>query len=245
MADPKFDRVQARVPIADKEGKAAPSFVQFWDRFCRGLEALFVRQRITDERQDATDIAIQDLLDTILGILNGTIPFSELNVASTQYREFLEKTDGSKLTDPTGLANGVVGTSQVALSAITNGGSSPVSGVVSLAGITETSVASQTYVSSGGELEISANFYLTVWHPAAGGIDCRIRIYRDFPSTPLFDKTFTAINGDLIQGWQTPKVIETRPAGSYAYLVTAQASNAGFVTAEVDAATVLIREFRR
>ena len=139
--------------------------------------------------------------------------------------------------------DGVIETENVALAAITDAETSAVGGAVTLSGATETTIATRTFTTTGGELEVSANFHLTVWHPAAGGITCRIRMYRG--AVVIFDKTFTAINGDLIQGWQTPKAIETPAAGTYAYSVTAQTDVATWATAEADAGSVLVREFKR
>ncbi len=139
--------------------------------------------------------------------------------------------------------DGVIQTGNVAAAAITDGEATSTGTVVNLSGTAETTIASRTYTTTGGEIEISVNFHLTLWHPAAGGITCRIRVYRG--ATPIFDKTFTATNGDLLQGWQTPRVIETPAAGAYTYSVTAQASTADFDTAQADAATIVVREFKR
>lgn len=53
----------------------------------------------------------------------------------------------------------------VAAAAITDGAVGPVGGVVTLSGSSETDIASLTRTTTGGQLEVSANFYLTVWHP--------------------------------------------------------------------------------
>jgi len=175
--------------------------------------------------------------------LEGRENFTGLNVGGTDVKPFLDLTDGEKITDSAALDTGVVSTAKVASSAITAGATSSVGGVVALNAALETTIASRTYTTTGGELEIQANFHLTVWHPTAGGVSCRVRMYRDEVS--IFDKTFVAISGDLIQGWQTPRAVETLSAGTYTYSVTAQASVSNYETGEADAATVSVREFKR
>ncbi len=187
---------------------------------------------------DAT--AVDDRVDDVL---DGTEAFTGLKVGATNVKPFLDLTDGSKITSSAALDDGLVPTAKVASSAITAGATSAVGGVVALNAALETTIASRTYTTTGGELEIQANFHLTVWHPTAGGVSCRVRMYRD--STVIFDKTFVAISGDLIQGWQTPRAVETLSAGTYTYSVTAQASVSNYETGEADAATVSVREFKR
>jgi len=187
---------------------------------------------------DAT--AVDDRVDDVLA---GDEAFTGLNVGGTDVKPFLDLTDGEKITDSAALDDGLVPTAKVASSAITAGATSAVGGVVALNAALETTIASRTYTTTGGELEIQANFHLTVWHPTAGGVSCRVRMYRD--STVIFDKTFVAISGDLIQGWQTPRAVETLSAGTYTYSVTAQASVSNYETGEADAATVSVREFKR
>jgi hypothetical protein len=175
--------------------------------------------------------------------LEGRENFTGVQVGGQNVKPFLDLTDGSKITSSAALDTGVVSTAKVASSAITAGATSSVGGVVALNAALETTIASRTYTTTGGELEIQANFHLTVWHPTAGGVSCRVRMYRDEVS--IFDKTFVAISGDLIQGWQTPRAVETLSAGTYTYSVTAQASVSNYETGEADAATVSVREFKR
>jgi hypothetical protein len=175
--------------------------------------------------------------------LEGRENFTGVQVGGQNVKPFLDRTDGSKITDSAALDTGVVSTAKVATAAITAGATSAVGGVVALNAALETTIATRSYTTTGGELEIEANFHLTVWHPTAGGISCRVRMYRD--TTVIFDKTFVAISGDLIQGWQTPRAVETMEAGTYSYSVTAQTSVSNYDTAEADAATISVREFKR
>lgn len=141
------------------------------------------------------------------------------------------------------MGDGVIDTANVSEAAITAGSAGAVSGVVSLSGSAETQVAGLTITTTGGVLEVDANFHMTVWHPTAGNISVTIRMYRG--ATVVFSKTFPAINGDLLQGWQTPRVVEQPAAGTYEYRVTVQASVSNWETAEIDAANISIREFKR
>jgi hypothetical protein len=212
---------------------------RLFDDFTRAQTA----QDLIDVKLGEQDVILQAQIDRLNRVLAGTEEFTGLNVGGVDVKPFLDKTDGDKLIDVTGLADGLVSTAKVELAAITDAEASAVSGLTTLSGSSETTVATRAYSTTGGELEISVNFHLTLWHPTAGGIDCRIRVYRD--ATVVFDKTFEAVNGDLLQGWQTPRIIETPAAGTYTYSVTAQASNSGYATGEVDAASIVVREFKR
>jgi hypothetical protein len=186
---------------------------------------------------------VRDNTRRLARTLEGRENFTGVLVDEQDVAPFLGKTDGEKLVDPGGLDDGYVETLAIATAAVTAGATSAVGGVVSLNAALETTVATRSYTTTGGELEIEANFHLTVWHPLAGPISCRIRMYRD--ATVIFDKTFVAIDGDLIQGWQTPRAVETMAAGSYTYSVTAQASVSNYATAEADAGSISVREFKR
>lgn len=186
---------------------------------------------------------VRDNTRRLARTLEGRENFTGVLVDEQDVAPFLGKTDGTKLVEPGGLDDGYVDTLAIDTAAVTSGATSAVGGVVALNAALETTIATRSCTTTGGELEIEANFYLTVWHPLAGPISCRIRMYRD--ATVIFDKTFVAIDGDLIQGWQTPRAVETMAAGSYTYSVTAQASVSNYSTAEVDAGSISVREFKR
>ena len=211
----KFSRVKGTDPISTKSGTASPTFIRFWDQFCRGLESLFTQQAQTN-----TDL--QEQIDRLTAFLNGT---------------------GEQLTGSDALYTGVVVTRAVGLNAITSEAAAFTSATLALSGAAETTVQTTTYPTSGESLEVRANFFLTIWHPAAGGINATIRIYRD--ATKIYEQVFVAINGDLLQGWQTPTVIEEPAAGPYTYTVTVQASVATYATAETSSRLLQVREFKR
>lgn len=191
----------------------------------------------------ARDVDGYEVERRIMRALEGREKFTALDVDGQDVSPFLAMTDGAKIVNDAGLATGLVTTRAVQAAAITDGVAGAVGGIVSLAGATETEIATATYTTTGGVLEVDVNFHLTVWHPAAGDISVTLRVYRD--ATVVFNKTFLAINGDLLQGWQTPRAVEQPAAGTYVYRVTAQASTAGFSKAEADAGNVTVREFKR
>lgn len=70
-------------------------------------------------RQDDTDDALQDEIARINRILAGTENFTGIQVGGTNVKPFLDKTNGSALTNTTGLGNNVVTTPAVLAGAIT------------------------------------------------------------------------------------------------------------------------------
>lgn len=135
-------------------------------------------------------------------------------------------------------------TAQIAANAVTNEASAETSGAQTLTGTTDKTIQTVTYTATGGPIEVRANFYLTVWHPTAGGIDAQVRVTRDGLGN-IFDQTITAINGDLIQGWQTPIITDTPSAGSVTYRIIVTLSNNGAATQQVQATFLSAREFKR
>ena len=170
----------------------------------------------------AADADIQAQLDRLTAFLAGT---------------------GEQITGSGAFAASVVTTAKVASNAITSEASAFTAATLAQSGASETTVQTVTYVSTGETIEVRANFFMTVWHPAAGGITTTIRIYRG--ATMIYEQAFVAINGDLLQGWQTPTVIEDPAAGSHTYTVTVQASTAGYATAETSSRLLAAREFKR
>lgn len=150
-----------------------------------------------------------------------------------------ENTVSSSLID-----SGAVQTVKIAANAVTSQASAETSGAQTLTGTSTKTVQTVTLTATGEAVEVRGNFYLTVWHPTAGGIDAEIRITRDGLGD-IFNQTITAINGDLIQGWQTPIVIDTPPAGSVTYRIFVTLSNNGAATQEVQSTYLSAREFKR
>lgn len=136
-------------------------------------------------------------------------------------------------------------TAEIVANAVTNYAASSTMTVQTLTGTTRKKIAEVTYVSSGGQLEIQANFFMTIYHPStSGGIDAQVQIVRS-PSGNIFDQTFTAIREDLIEGWQTPSVVETPAAGSHTYEVWIQLSNNDADTEQVQSMVLSVREYKR
>jgi hypothetical protein len=135
-------------------------------------------------------------------------------------------------------------TNKIAANAVTNEASAETSGAQTLTGTTAKDIQTVTYTSTGETIEVRANFFLTVWHPTAGDISAQIVVSRDGLGA-IFDQTILAINGDLIQGWQTPIVIDTPGAGAVTYRVTITLSNNGAANQEVQATFMSVREYKR
>ena len=152
MALPKLS---AQSPIVQPDRKPTSGFLEFMEQTRRA-------QTATDENQDQTDQALINLALTIAGILNGTIPFTELNVATNQVRAFLDKTSAGVLTDPTGLGAAVVQTDALELQAVTNQVSAFTSAQIDLSsGATSfTTLQEVNIVANGGRIELKGNFYL-------------------------------------------------------------------------------------
>jgi len=135
-------------------------------------------------------------------------------------------------------------TAQITPNAVTNYASASTATAQTLTGTTPKKVAELTYVSTGGRLEIHANFFMTVWHPAAGDIEIQTQIKRTGVGN-VFDLVVPAIGGDLYQGWQTPTVVETLAAGSYTYEVWVTLNDSGAATQEVVGMVLSVREEKR
>lgn len=136
-------------------------------------------------------------------------------------------------------------TPEIVANAVTNYAASSTMTVQTLTGTTRKKIAELSYVSSGGRLEVRANFYMTIFHPStSGGIAAQVQITRS-PAGNIFDQTFTAIRDDLIEGWQTPSVVETPAAGSHTYEVWVQLSNNDSDVEQVQSLVLSVREDKR
>ncbi|WP_309091712.1 hypothetical protein [Phenylobacterium sp.] len=135
-------------------------------------------------------------------------------------------------------------TPQIVDHAVTNQASAETSAVQALTGTTAKQIQTVTYVSTGEPIEVRANFFMTVWHPGAGGISANIVITRD-GAGEIFNQLIDAIGGDNIQGWQTPIVIDTPPAGSVTYRVTVTLTNNDASAQTVQGAFLGVREYKR
>lgn len=175
--------------------------------------------------------------------LEGRENFTGVLVDEQDVAPFLGKTDGEKLVDPTGLADDVVETAAVLADAITAEGSTFTAASLDVTGTSEITVQTVTYTTTGGALEVRANFFLTIWHPTAGNVNATVRMYRD--ATSIYEQAFPAINGDLLQGWMTPAVIEQPAAGEYDYTVTVQVDVSNTDTATAVSRLLSVREFKR
>lgn len=76
-----------------------PNFANDWEATLLAIEAAL-------DQLTATEAALQAQVDRLTGVLDGTIPFSQINADGTGVIDFLNKTDGSQITDHTALAQG-------------------------------------------------------------------------------------------------------------------------------------------
>lgn len=177
MPDPfRLPRIKTLDRIVDALGRPTVQFIKFFNvDFAGAIERQEAAQAVTDaaiiavnERQDATDADLQAQIDRLTAILAGTgEAFTGLNVGGTNVKTFLDKTDGAKLTDATGLDGSVVVTATLdggaANQVITASGSS-----VALPAATPTTVLSIVVTTIAGEVvDLSAQFgHLEISDPA-------------------------------------------------------------------------------
>jgi hypothetical protein len=186
---------------------------------------------------------VRDNTRRLARTLEGREDFSGVLVNGQDVSPFLDKTDGEKLVDAGGLADSYVETATVSTDAITSEGSAFTAASLDVTGTSEVTVQTVVFVSTGHTLEIRANFFLTVWHPTAGDVNATVRMYRG--ATEVYSQLLPAINGDLLQGWMTPTVIEEPAAGSHTYTVTVQVDVSNTSVATAVSRLLSVREFKR
>lgn len=185
---------------------------------------------------ELTDGRVSAALDGS-GLLQTALPLATANASD------LLRTPGGALAGALAVLD-EADTAQITANAVTNYASASTAAVQTLTGTTPKKVAELTYVSTGGRLEVKANFFMTVWHPVAGGIEIQTQIKRTGVGN-VFDLVVPAIGGDIFQGWQTPTVVETLAAGSYTYEVWVTLNDSGAATQEVVGMVLSVREEKR
>lgn len=190
-----------------------------------------------DASTDAADamLAVDDVVD-------GTTSFTGLKVGGVNVKPFLDNTDGTKLTNAAGLASSVVSTAKIAAQGVTNTVSAFTNTAQSLT-TTEQNCQGATYTSTGERLEIFFSFYLNVYHPAGGGIDTMLRLYRQ--GTLIWDFTVSATGDDFAFGWQSVVVPDQPAAGSYLYQLTVQLSAGTAASATASSRFLRVTELKR
>lgn len=99
----KLPTYQWRNAVVDRLGMATLAFQRFLGEFTGAIER-------NEAGQEALLIQIQQVQADIISVLNGTLPFTALNITGTNVEPFLNKTDGTMLVDNSGLAPNVVTT---------------------------------------------------------------------------------------------------------------------------------------
>lgn len=161
MPDPfRLPRIKTLDRIVDALGRPTVQFIKFFNvDFAGAIERQEAAQAVTDAALAAADVALQAQIDRLTAILAGTgETFTGLSVGGTDVKVFLDKTDGSALTDATGLGGSVVVTATLdggaANQVITASGSS-----VALPAATPTIVLSIVVTTIAGEVvDLSAQF---------------------------------------------------------------------------------------
>lgn len=184
---------------------------------------------------NAADARVDDVLD-------GTEAFTGLKVGSTDVKPFLDKTDGSKLTSATGLDTAVVETAAIEVAGASSSLSAFTDTSLSLS-TTEQNCQGVTFTTTGEKLEVFFSFYLNVWHPAGGGIDTTLRLYRQ--GTLVWDFVVEATGDDFAFGWQSVVVEEQPAAGTYLYQLTVQTSVGTFSVATASSRFMKVTESKR
>jgi hypothetical protein len=180
--------------------------------------------------------------DRVDDVLDGTAAFTGLKVGSTNVKPFLDRTDGSKLTNAAGLDTAVVQTAAIQLAGASNSLSAFTDASQTLT-LAEQNCQGVTFTTTGEKLEVFFSFYLNVWHPAGGSIDTTLRLYRQ--GTLIWDFVVEATGGDFAFGWQSVVVTDQPAAGSYLYQLTTQVSVNTFSTATASSRFLSVTERKR
>lgn len=195
------------------------------------------------EMQAESAVVLAGVVDgRVDDVLDGTAAFTGLKVGSTNVKPFLDKTDGSKLTNATGLNTAVVETAAIQLA----GASSSLSAFTDTSQtltLAELNCQGVTFTTTGEKLEVFFSFYLNVWHPAGGSIDTTLRLYR--AGTLIWDFVVEATGGDFAFGWQSVVVTDQPAAGSYLYQLTTQVSVNTFSVATASSRFLSVTERKR
>jgi hypothetical protein len=142
------------------------------------------------------------------------------------------------------IANNRVATESMVANAVTDAGVSFTAGDLTLSGTTQVTTQTLVFACTGRPVVVRSNFYMTLWHPPAGGFSVTVRVLRN--GVAIFEIALDAINGDQITGWQTPEVEDAPGAGTHTYTTTVQLSrNDGFSIQRVQSRAMRAQEFKR
>ena len=246
MAAFKLPRLKANLPIVNGQGKPLDYFLRLFNiELAQKIEQQEATQAKILLDLQAVQIAQQAEIDRLNRVLAGDEDFTGLQVSGQRVETFLEQTDGTKIVNTAGLGTGVVVTEKVFNNAITNSTSVSTNAILNLNGVNPVTVQTVTFASTGGPLVVQLNLFATIWHPSAGGADFRLRIVRS-PVGNVFDQVIGLVGGDFLQGWQTPTIVETLPAGTYTWEAICQLStDSGFSDQFVQNRFMSVTEFKR
>ena len=115
----RLPRLNAADRMVTSEGRPAPFFLRFFNIDWAGaIERQEASQAQILAQLQAVQQAQQDEIDRLNRVLAGEESFTGLNVGGTDVKPFLDKTDGEKLVETSGLDDDLVETAEVATGAI-------------------------------------------------------------------------------------------------------------------------------
>ena len=223
------DAVAADVVIVDAKAEAAQDDADqaLLDAANAQTDADTAIVAAADAADDAADVmlAVDDVVD-------GTTAFTGLNVGGVNVKPFLDKTDGSKLTNSAGLDSAVVTTAKLAANAATvtaRYDSSAEVDVVAIVGgsdpiTSRLTIFSVVMTATGSEIQVDGKFYLRAQHDQ-DNYSLYVVVERDDSASGVTDKFLAtmqcqAISGDgFFSGWQNIAFSDTPAAGTVTYYV--------------------------
>lgn len=186
-----------------------------------------------DATQALADAAAVDgRVDDVTG---GVEAFTALNVGGTNVKPFLDKTDGSVLTDAAGLDDGLVGTTKIAAGAVTSPAQTVTAAFTTIASTSETTIATEAVTLAADEyVDLLGSFGIL----AIGGDPTNIgdtaaqiiaSIYRD--TTKIAEGPVgSVIKGVTLNASATLPQIDEPGAGTYSYTLRAKLTSTTDVT---------------
>lgn len=229
MAD-RFEipRLRAADALVREDRRPANAFIQFWDKSCRKIEGVITNIQSLIAAIEAVNIRQDETDATIIGVLNGTIPFDALNVG------------GNILAEDGALADGVVTTPTIATDAVTQTTAAFTAGSVSISDgdPAETTIQTITVTTNAIESIIldGVMSYTGASLPLASGAQIDLYLYRGSTQLSPVNRIVSVGNGSgahlLPGGTSAIKFVEAPGAGTHTYTlrVRAYSLGTGFLT---------------
>lgn len=235
VPDPfRLPRLKTLDRIVDKLGRPSLAFIKFLNTdFAGAIERQEAAQAAVDAALAATQadlaaavVALDAEVDRLTDVLNGTTGFTGLRVGTTNVKPFLDKTDGEKLTNASGLGTAVVETTAVGVGEVTPYFSAFTTGTVNWAASSaekDLQTVSSVVVTRGAVI-IRASVGVDLDPFAGVGTTGILRLYRDgveiaAAQVAQFLAAQIGVNYVFARQWQLD-YIESPGAGTYTYKIT-------------------------